>query len=517
MLLITLTYGEQKHRFEHGDGPIEFGRRNQRGVKRIVINDPSISRNQLRVEEQPDGRLRIENLSSTNAIMLPDGTRIASGQRCDLYPPVGLAIRSVLIQITRKAPEEPVPLASLRTVDPPISHGTSVTKDFQTLLSLGDKITPERLTQWLETVIALQKSGSDLAEYYQQTAGALVDLLGLDLGLVLLRTGDDWSIVGSRAANDRVSVHFSRSLLKHVVSQRRTFYQDVDLGEGQASLADVLAAVVSPIFGMQDQISGALYGVRCVMGGGGKPRAGRPIQVLEAQVVQLLAAAVGAQLVRTQSMRLRIQFEQFFSPELARELERDPKLLEGRSQIVTVLFSDVRGFTSLSERLGPEVTCRLMRDVMEQLSQRITDHGGVIVDYAGDGILAMWNAPVPQEDHAVRACRAALAMLDELPALNARWQEIAGMPLALGIGLNTGLAQVGNTGSTRKLKYGPHGHTVNLASRIEDATKKLGVPLLISAETRQLLPEHFSTTAMAPIALPGTKGEIVLYQLQAVG
>ena len=148
---------------------------------------------------------------------------------------------------------------------------------------------------------------------------------------------------------------------------------------------------------------------------------------------------------------------------------------EGRTDEVTVLFSDLRGFTALSERLGPQKTCRMFRDMMERLSERIVEHGGVIVDYAGDGILAMWNAPVKQADHAARACRAGLAMLGELPALNSRWGEVAAGSLALGIGINTGEALVGNTGSLRKFKYGPHGPPVNLASRVQDATKETGI------------------------------------------
>jgi adenylate cyclase len=517
MLLITLTYGDQKHRFEHGEGPIEFGRGGQRGVKRIVIDDPSISRNQLSVEEQADGRVRIENLSNTNAIALSDGTRIPSGVRCDLYPPVALAIRAVRIEIAQKVPDERLDPDSLKTVIPS-RQSTDRSQGWQTLTGLGEKVTPEKLTQWLEKVISLQMSENDAAQYYAQTAAAMVNLIGLDLGLVLLRKDDEWRIVGSHTNSDRIPVRFSRSLLNYVVKERRTFYEDVNVAANMGSLVDVLAAVVSPIFGTEDQIIGALYGVRCLISASGfkegrRPGVAQPIQVLEAQVVQLLAAAVGAQLLRAQTTHLRSQFEQFFSAELARELERDPSLLEGRSQVVTVLFSDLRGFTSLSERLGPQVTCRLMRDVMEQLSQRIMDQGGVIVDYAGDGILAMWNAPVLQEDHAIRACRAALAMLAELPALNTRWQEMAGNPLRLGIGVNTGTAQVGNTGSSRKLKYGPHGHTVNLASRIQDASKKLGVPLLITRATRDLLPDSFLTQPTAPVALPGTSEPMTLFEL----
>ena len=151
--------------------------------------------------------------------------------------------------------------------------------------------------------------------------------------------------------------------------------------------------------------------------------------------------------------------------------------------------------------------------MMECLSERIVEHGGVIVDYAGDGIFAMWNAPARQADHAARACRAGLAMLGELPALNARWGHEAAGALALGIGINTGEALVGNTGSTRKFKYGPHGHAVNLASRVQDATKKLGLPLLITASTRERLPATLLMRRIGRVVLPGVREPVVAYEL----
>ena len=140
---------------------------------------------------------------------------------------------------------------------------------------------------------------------------------------------------------------------------------------------------------------------------------------------------------------------QFFSPGLAEQLERNPALLEGRNQDVTILVSDLRGFSSLAERLGAQQTCWLVQDMMERLSNRIVEYDGLIVDYVGDGILAMWNAPVSQENHPLLACRAALAMLQEMPALAADWQNVVEGPLTLGIGVNKGDPQVGNTGSTR--------------------------------------------------------------------
>jgi len=206
---------------------------------------------------------------------------------------------------------------------------------------------------------------------------------------------------------------------------------------------------------------------------------------------------------------------QFFSPGLAEQLERNPALLEGRNQDVTILVSDLRGFSSLAERLGAQQTCRLVQDMMERLSNRIVEYDGLIVDYVGDGILAMWNAPVSQENHPLLACRAALAMLQEMPALAADWQNVVEGPLTLGIGVNTGVAQVGNTGSTRKFKYGPHGHTVNLASRVQDQSKRFGTPLLITGATRSHLPEDFPVCRLGMARLAGIANPVKLYELHS--
>src|SRR5207302_9940389 len=110
---------------------------------------------------------------------------------------------------------------------------------------------------------------------------------------------------------------------------------------------------------------------------------------------------------------------------------------------------------------------------------------GVLVDYIGDEIMAMWGAPEEQPNHAQLACNAALSMLDHLPALNQRWQSTLGEPMSLGIGLNSGEAHVGNTGSPRKFKYGPLGNTVNLASRVQGVTKYLRSRLLLTEQTCQ--------------------------------
>ncbi|MCB1237807.1 MAG: response regulator, partial [Verrucomicrobiae bacterium] len=203
----------------------------------------------------------------------------------------------------------------------------------------------------------------------------------------------------------------------------------------------------------------------------------------------LLTARLNASL---EKKRLREKvFEQHFTPELAREFARnpDPVKMKGRNAEVTVLFCDIRGFSAVSERLGPEQTIDWLGAVMGEFSGCVLDEGGVLVDYTGDELLALWGAPGEQPDHAARACRAALAMLDRLPGLNAEWRPKTGAETAIGIGVSTGPALVGNIGTHRKFKYGPLGTTVNLGSRVQGVTKLLHTHLLATGETVARLDE----------------------------
>ncbi len=510
-LCIEVVNTAHRQQLEHESGPLEFGRGPQRQAKRCLIDgDPTISRDQLRIEPLAGGCIRVENLSQRNTVLLPGRCRIAELRSMEVELPVVLVAGQTTMTIRADAVSDPATPDNLKTIEglalQPTWTGPGPPSGRAEKISVA---TAGQLGQWLQRIIALQQVGAGSNEFYRETAQALIELLGMDLGLVLLLRHGAWSIAGSAVSSDRVSVRYSKTLLDHVVAQRRTFYEDLDkLGPSAASLADIECGVASPIFGLQDDVVGVLYGVRSQFG----LAARGSIEPLEAQLVQLLAAAAG-QLARSLAQRTRVQFEQFFSADLVRELERDANLLEGRTDEVTVLFSDLRGFTALSERLGPHETCRMLRDLMERLSERIVEHGGVIVDYAGDGILAMWNAPRKQADHAARACDAALAMQAELPELNARWSGEAAGTLAMGIGINTGEALVGNTGSQRKFKYGPHGHTVNVASRMQDATKKLRLPLLITASTRACLPAEFLARRIGRVVLPGVAQPVVTFEL----
>jgi adenylate cyclase len=517
MLQIHLSNKREQQHFEHTGGLLEFGRGPQRNdVPRCVIQDLYVSKDHLRLRELEDGRVRVENLSQRNSIRLADASFIPIGAARDLAPPFALTVGETLIEI------EPGPEQSeegpLETCASPL--GPPGSGEHKSLLALGWSPTAETLAHWFETVIAVQRTAAGSPEFYEQTARAVVELIGLDRGLVVLRRHGRWMVQARHPADDDKvrGREFSTTILDRVERERRTFFQTATPTALIAeSLQGVEAVVASPIFDPRDQVVGAVYGCRTRF----NPQRGLGIGALEAQVMQLLASTVGVGLARleqeAEASRLRVQFEQFFSADLARELQKNPRLLEGQEREVTVLFSDVRGFSRHAERLGPTDTCRLVADIMEGLTAQVRAFDGVVVDYVGDGLIATWNAPADQPDHATKACRAALAMLGEQASLDAKWQGQLGAPLRLGIGLNTGPALCGNTGTRQKFKYGPLGHTVNLASRVEGATKQLGIPLLITGSTRAQLDATFATRRLCKARVVGIAEAVDLYELCGEG
>jgi adenylate cyclase len=457
--------------------------------------------------------IRITNLSQRNPIVLADRMTVAPSLSRDLPLPARLTVGNTTVAID-PASTDPVDSRSLATIAKPVRPSGRATSDLA-LLPLSDGPDVGTLTRWFETVIAVQRAAAGSQAFYQQTTRALIDLVGLDRALILIRRGNDlWEPV-ARAGRQASGREFSRSIIQRVLTERRTFFQSGQSMPITNSLARIEAVVASPIFDAKDEITGILYGSRSRIAA----LRGLGIGPLEAQVVQLLASAVGAGLARleqeAEASRLRVQFEQFFSPSLARELQRNPSLLEGQEREVTVLFSDIRGFSRLSERLKPQEICQVVREVLNELTQHVRAHDGVVVDYVGDGMMAMWNAPADQPDHAARGCRAALAISRALPRLSEAWSARIGSPLAIGLGLNTGTALVGNTGSTHKFKYGAMGHTINLASRVEGATKHLGIPILVTGSTRALLGDQFATRRLCKVRVAGIGGAVDLYELHA--
>lgn len=175
---------------------------------------------------------------------------------------------------------------------------------------------------------------------------------------------------------------------------------------------------------------------------------------------------------------VRSAFGLYLSPALVERLSQDPASLRlgGETRDVTVLFSDIRGFTTLSEHLGPDALTELLNGFLTPMTDVLLNHDATIDKYIGDAIMAFWNAPLEISDHARKACHAALGMQAAVAALNAA----RGTDLHIGIGLHRGQACVGNLGSAQRFSYSAIGDTVNLASRVEGLTKLYGQTILIS-------------------------------------
>lgn len=185
-------------------------------------------------------------------------------------------------------------------------------------------------------------------------------------------------------------------------------------------------------------------------------------------------------------------FGQYVPPELVDEMAKDPGAysLEGSSRDMTVLFSDVRGFTTISEGLDPKQLTQLMNEFLTPMTHVIHQHRGTIDKYMGDAIMAFWGAPVPDPDHARHALLAAMEMVARLDSMQDHFKAKGWPPIKIGVGLNTGDMTVGNMGSEFRLAYTVMGDAVNLGSRLESLTKNYGVTLIVSEFTSARVPDY---------------------------
>jgi adenylate cyclase len=214
--------------------------------------------------------------------------------------------------------------------------------------------------------------------------------------------------------------------------------------------------------------------------------------------------------------KIRKSFSQYLSPGVIDLIEKDPEKYirpGGESKELTVLFSDIRGFTTISESLTPDELVLLLNEYFGQMTEIVFATNGTLDKYIGDAIMAFWGSPYPQEDHAFRSCSCALQMVSGLAKLNEKLKSAGRPPIGIGIGLNTGLVNVGNMGSARRLSWTVMGDNVNLASRLEGITKQYHVQLIISEATYRHVASQFVCRELDKIRVKGKTLPVNIYEL----
>lgn len=238
-------------------------------------------------------------------------------------------------------------------------------------------------------------------------------------------------------------------------------------------------------------------------------------------LLALLAVGVGLILYRylgeeREKRGIREAFQHYLHPSVINEVLRDPAKLHlgGEKRELTVLFADVRNFVEYCERQEPEAVASQLNAYLDRMARVVLSNQGVLDKFMGDAVMAFWGAPIAQADHALRACRAALAMQAALSELNQEWLQ-KGLPqFRMGVGLSTGPMIVGNMGSAQYFDYTVVGQTVNIGSRLEEVTKKIpGVDIIVSQATRDACAEEFYFRPLDQLRLPGMTEPMVVHQL----
>jgi len=231
-------------------------------------------------------------------------------------------------------------------------------------------------------------------------------------------------------------------------------------------------------------------------------------------VVVTCLTGIGAEALARR--RFRDSFGRYVGRDVMEQVLAENPTLEGARREVSVLVSDLRGFTTLSETMPADQVAARLNEYFPAMIDAIFAERGMINDFIGDGILAVFGAPLPEADHAWRAARAALAMQAALERLNREWAARGIASLRMGIGIHTGVVFAGNVGGPGRIKYTVIGDTVNVSARLEGVNKELGTTTLITAETLEALGDRVETRYRGEVPVKGRAEPLRVHELLAV-
>ena len=515
-------------------GPLEFGRQQQgeqgpgsvaasSGVTRIVmasLDNKKVARRQLQATRSGANAVRLTNISTSVDVRIDQSSSLEAGGSGEFPLPVTLQFASghtVVLSTPQTSSKEDSGLESLGNISMAPGQMLDFSDEFARPLQIEDAASDSGLShilRVLQETMEVFRNARNAEGLYAAAVNGAVRVVGFDAARVLLYINDQWVQVRELHSEGRPCSAF---VLQEVLQHCRTFWTSGTY-RPTASVARLDAVIASPIVSRERRVLGVLYGERLPES---QLSMATDISRMDANLMELLAFSVAAELDRQQqeaeSQRNQTLFAQFFSSSLAKHLKHNPDLLAGQEVEVSVIFCDVRRFSAISEVVDAQTIFSFINDVIGAVSECIDAEGGVIVDYVGDAVMGMFGAPQVQPDHAVRAARAAQAMLGRRAALTAKWRPVIGEDVDFSIGINTGKARAGNSGSAYRFKYGPLGREVNLASRIQGVTKQLQTRILLSRAAEQHLGPEFVRRRLCRVRVVNMQEPVELFELNDAG
>ncbi len=490
--------------------------------------DPTVSRRHAELTVEP-ASVALKDLGSSNgtfvnggrvsAASLRTGDRIVFGKILfELHDMSPVLVDDESAETRRKAAragttvirQVPVPDADLTLERALRASGVQQAIDETTVVLPQHERDRLKLTLLLEVSKALTRF-ADVSALLEKMLQFTFRLVEVDQASILLLDEDRRLIERLTRVREGGSPHpVPMPLAQSSIDQKSALLSD-NAADGQAA-GSGRTSVCAPLIGGEGRALGVLY-----------VDSANTTRRVDDDDLEFLVAFAGIGAVALDNIRftersrqealIRGNFERFFTPMLAARIAAAPESLRlgGERRDVAVLFSDIRGFTTLAARLSPVETARLLTEYFSEMADCVFRHGGTLDKFIGDEVMAQWGAPISEPDDADRALSAALDMLSALQRLNSRWLSQGRPRLQVGIGINYGEAFAGYLGSERRLEYTVIGDTVNTAKRLCSAAQ--GGEILVSSSLRDNLTQQVNLEPQAPLEMPSRPGTVTVFRV----
>ena len=484
----------------------------------IPVFDPTISRRHAEVVCSESG-VEVRDLGSSNGTFL-NGARVEVAK---LAPGDVVSFGKVPFRLTEATPtvERPTPVIPT----PPIRVGGTIVRQ----VALGESVAlaptedEKKLAQKLALLLEVSKGLTrtvDTDALLSTIAGFCLQIFDVDYVSILLTDdrGEHVPKISRDRHGDAAQRTVPQSIVRTVVQDKVAILsdnapEDLRFGGQSILMQRVRSTMCAPLAGNEGRILGVLY-VDNVTSTHRFDEEDLDFLIAFASIAAAAIENAQFSLALRQELAVRANFERYFAPSLAARIAGSPDAIKlgGDKRPIAVLFSDIRGFTALSETMKPDDMASLLTEYFTEMVDCVFRHGGTLDKFMGDAVMAQWGAPLGASDDADRAVRAAVDMMRALDALNVKWRDQGRPVLGIGIGLNFGEAFAGNIGSERRLEFTVIGDTVNTASRLCSAADS--GEILLSDAMRRALQETPPLEERPPLELKGKAHAVPVYRVR---